>query len=114
MTELFPVAEEWAARSHCDAAKYKAMYQRSVDDPDGFWAEQSRRLHWFTPPTRIKNTSFTGDVAIRWFEDGVLNVSFNCIDRHLPHRGNQVAIIHEGDDPTFHRNVTYRELHDRV
>ena len=99
MSDLFPVDPQWAKGSHCDNAKYLAMYQRSVKDPDGFWAEMAERLDWIKQPTRIKNTSFTGDVAIRWFEDGELNVCYNCVDRHLAKRGDQIAIIFEGDDP---------------
>jgi acetyl-CoA synthetase len=114
MSELFPVPEEWKSRAHIDEAKYKSMYQRSIEDPDGFWAEQARRLDWYREPTKIRNASYHGNVEIRWYEDGELNVSYNCLDRHLEKRGNQVAIIHEGDDPGYHRNVTYRELHDRV
>ena len=99
MSDLFPVDPQWAKQSHCDNAKYLAMYQRSVQDPEGFWGEMAERLDWISPPTRIKNTSFEGDVAIRWFEDGVLNVSYNCIDRHLSKRADQTAILWEGDDP---------------
>jgi acetyl-CoA synthetase len=90
------------------------MYARSVQDPDGFWAEQAERLDWITKPTRIKNVDFTGDVRIRWFEDGELNVCYNCVDRHLPHRANQVAIIWEADDPKIDRKITYRELHRNI
>jgi acetyl-CoA synthetase len=114
MSDLFAVPGDWAKRAFCDAAKYRAMYERSVDDPEGFWAEQAKRLDWIKAPTRIKSTSFDGDVSIRWFEDGVLNVSANCIDRHLAQRGDQVAIIHEGDDPGYDRKITYRQLHEQV
>jgi acetyl-CoA synthetase len=114
MSEIFPVPEEWARSSHCDWAKYQAWYQRSVSDPDGFWAEQAERLDWVRKPTRIKDSSFEGDVHIRWYEDGELNVSYNCIDRHLARRGNQAAIIFEGDDPDYDKTITYRQLHDKV
>jgi acetyl-CoA synthetase len=114
MTDVFPVTDEWAARAHCDSAKYRELYDRSVRDPDGFWADQATRLDWLKKPTRIKNTSFEGNVSIRWYEDGELNVCYNCVDRHLPKRRNQVALIHEGDDPSYHRHVTYGELHDKV
>ena len=77
MSDLFPVDPQWAKQSHCDNAKYLAMYQRSVQDPEGFWCEMAKRLDWIKPPTRIKNTSFEGDVAIRWFEYGELNVCYN-------------------------------------
>ncbi|MDD2863005.1 MAG: AMP-binding protein, partial [Acidiphilium sp.] len=79
-----------------------------------FWAAEKDRIDWITSPTKIKNTSFTGDVSIKWFEDGVLNASVNCLDRHLAVRGDQVAIIWEGDDPNDSRHVTYRELHADV
>ena len=114
MSDLFPVDPQWAKQSHCDNAKYLAMYQRSVQDPEGFWGEMAKRLDWIKPPTRIKNTSFEGDVAIRWFEDGELNVCYNCIDRHLPKRADQTAILWEGDDPEVDKKITYRELHDKV
>ena len=91
------------------------MYRQSVEDPDGFWGEHGKRLDWMTPYTTVKNTSYAyPDVSIRWFEDGVLNVSANCIDRHLEKRGDQVAIIWEGDDPEVDRKITYRELHEEV
>jgi acetyl-CoA synthetase len=90
------------------------MYRRSIEEPDRFWAEQAERLDWFKKPTRIKNTSFEDGVRIRWYEDGELNVSYNCIDRHLAKRGNQAAIIFEGDDPEVDKVITYRHLHDRV
>jgi acetyl-CoA synthetase len=91
------------------------LYKRSVSDPDGFWKEQSQRLDWIKAPTRIKNTSFAyPDVSIKWFEDGVLNVTTNCLDRHLATRGDQVAIIWEGDDPSQSKKITYKELHAEV
>ena len=114
MSEVYPVPAGWAESSHCDRARYQAMYARSVQDPDGFWAEQAKRLDWMKQPTRIRNVDFTGNVRIRWYEDGELNVSYNCIDRHLPERANQVAIIWEGDDPKVDRKITYRELHRNV
>ncbi|MGC8470480.1 MAG: AMP-binding protein, partial [Acetobacteraceae bacterium] len=111
---IFEVKDSIAAHAGVDAARYRDMYARASADPDGFWAEQSRRIDWIKPPTKIKNTSFTGDVSIKWFEDGVLNVSANCLDRHLATRGEQVAIIWEGDDPATDRKVTYRQLHEEV
>ncbi len=97
---VYPVREDIAASAWADEATYQAMYQQSVDDPEGFWAEQAKRLDWIKAPTRIKSTSFARDnVDIRWFEDGQLNVSANCLDRHLEKRGDQTAIIWEGDDP---------------
>ena len=90
------------------------MYQRSVDDPNGFWAEHGKRIDWIKPFTKVKNTSFDAPVSIKWFEDGTLNVSANCLDRHLETRGDQVAIIWEGDDPNTSKKITYRELHREV
>ncbi|MCQ2029700.1 acetate--CoA ligase [Stutzerimonas zhaodongensis] len=112
---LYPVNPEVAARSLTDEAAYKAMYQQSVVNPDGFWREQASRLDWIKPFTRVKQTSFDDHhVDIKWFADGTLNVSFNCLDRHLEQRGDEVAIIWEGDDPSEHRRITYRELHHEV
>jgi acetyl-CoA synthetase len=95
-------------------AEYFRLYQRSLADPDGFWGEQGRRLDWVKPYTKVGNASFAGDVSIRWYEDGTLNASYNCIDRHLAKRADQTAILWEGDDPGEDRRVTYRELHDSV
>src|SRR3712207_2632697 len=91
------------------------MYRHSVEDPDGFWGEHGRRIDWIKPYTKVKNTSFApGQASIRWFEDGTLNVAANCTDRHLATRGDQVAIIWEGDDPNEQKLITYRELHAEV
>jgi acetyl-CoA synthetase len=95
-------------------AEYFRLYERSLADPDGFWGEHGKRLDWIKPYTKVCNASFTGDVSIRWYEDGTLNASYNCIDRHLPKRAEQTAILWEGDDPAEDRRVTYRELHDSV
>ena len=116
MTEpLYTVAESWAKHAHVDNAKYLEMYARSVRDPDGFWGEHGRRIDWIKPYTRVKRTSFEpGNIAIKWFDDGTTNVSMNCIDRHLAKRGDQVAIIWEGDDPKDSQKITYRQLHDEV
>ncbi|HKM62889.1 MAG TPA: acetate--CoA ligase [Acidisphaera sp.] len=111
---LVEVKPDIAAHALVDAAKAREWYQRSVTDPDGFWREQMGCITWMKQPTRIKDSSFTGDVHIRWFDDGTLNVSANCLDRHLATRGDQVAIIWEGDDPTVSKKITYRELHDQV
>ena len=113
---LFPVNPETAKSAWIDAAKYAEMYARSVSDPDGFWGEEAkRRLDWMRPFTKVKNTSFDShNLSIKWFEDGTLNVSANCIDRHLAKRGDQVAIIWEGDNPNVDRKITYRELHRAV
>ena len=113
--KIYDVPAEWAKRAFINDAEYKEMYQRSLADPDGFWAEQAKRLHWYRAPTRIKNTSFDPhNVSIKWFEDGTLNAAYNCIDRHLADRGDQVAILWEGDDPKDTKKITYRELHDNV
>jgi Acyl-coenzyme A synthetases/AMP-(fatty) acid ligases len=112
---LYPVRPEVAANTLTDEATYKAMYQQSVVNPDGFWREQAQRLDWIKPFTSVKQTSFDDHhVDIKWFADGTLNVSYNCLDRHLAERGDQVAIIWEGDDPSEQRNITYRELHEEV
>ncbi|MBM6593758.1 acetate--CoA ligase [Microvirga pudoricolor] len=113
--KIYDVPSEWTRRAYLDDAAYQAKYQASVADPDAFWAEEAKRIHWFQEPTRIKNTSFgPGDVSIRWFEDGTTNVSYNCTDRHLATRGDQTAIIWEGDDPSQSKHITYRELHAEV
>ena len=112
---LYPVRPEVAAQSLTDEASYKALYQQSVINPDGFWREQAQRLDWIKPFTKVKQTSFDDHhVDIQWFADGTLNVSANCLDRHLAERGEQVAIIWEGDDPSEHRHISYRELHEQV
>ncbi|MFT0891077.1 acetate--CoA ligase [Pseudochelatococcus sp. G4_1912] len=109
------VTDEWAKRAFIDEQTYHEWYAQSVNDPETFWGEHGMRLDWFTPYTKVKNTSFApGNVSIRWFEDGTLNVAHNCIDRHLPERAHQTAIIWEGDDPSESRHITYQELHDRV
>ena len=104
------------ARTHTTAEQYDALYQRSIQDPDGFWAEQAKRLDWVTFPTKIKNTTFEyPDVSIKWFEDGVLNVAANCIDRHLAERGDDIAIIWEPDNPDDQaEHISYRTLHEKV
>ncbi|MBW8268420.1 acetate--CoA ligase [Caldovatus aquaticus] len=112
---LIAVKPEIAARAHVDAARYRAMYDEAARDPEGFWRRELRRIAWIEEPTRIKDADFTGEVRIRWFEDGVLNASVSCLDRHIAAgRGDQVAIIWEGDDPGTDAKVTYRELHERV
>ncbi len=113
--KTYPVPGDVKAKALIDKDKYVKMYQASVKDPDAFWGEEGKRLDWIKPYTKVKNTSFEyPDVSIKWFEDGTLNVSANCIDRHLEKRGDQVAIIWEGDEPTDDKKVTYRELHEEV
>jgi acetyl-CoA synthetase len=113
-TTLFPVPPAIAESAWADAATYQRMHDESMRDPEKFWDEQGKRLQWIKPYTRVKNTSFTGDVAIRWFEDGTLNASVNCIDRHLATRAGQTAIIWEGDSPSEQKHITYAELHENV
>jgi acetyl-CoA synthetase len=113
--KVYEIPADWAKRAFIDSAKYRAMYGRSLGDPNGFWAEQAKRIHWFRPFTKVKNTSFDPHhVSIKWFEDGTTNAAYNCIDRHLAERADQVAIIWEGDDPKDSKKITYRELHDQV
>ena len=114
-TPIHPVSDEWAKRAHVDDAKYQAMYAESISDPEAFWAEHGKRVDWIKPFTKVKNTTFEyADVSIKWYEDGTLNVAANCIDRHLEKRGDQIAIIWEGDDPADDKKITYRELHEHV
>ena len=112
--KVYAVPGEWAKRAFIDKGRYAAMYKESVDDPNRFWAGQAQRIDWIKPFTKVKNTSFKEPVSIKWFEDGTLNVSANCLDRHLEKRGDQVAIIWEGDDPNTSKKITYRELHAEV
>ena len=112
---LFPVAKDHESRAWVDAKKYHSMYEQSVRDPQGFWGQHGARLDWIKPYTKVKDVSFDAkDLHIRWFHDGILNVSVNCIDRHLATRGDQTAILWEGDSPSEDKKVTYRELHEQV
>lgn len=112
---IYPVPESAADRSLLSNEQYMQMYQQSVDAPDAFWAEHGKRLHWFTPFSKVKQTSFAaGNVNINWFSDGVLNASYNCLDRHLPQRADQVAYYWEGDSPEVQKTVTYAQLHQQV
>jgi len=113
--KVYAVSAAWKKRALVDEAGYKKMYAESVKDPSKFWGKQAKRLDWFKTPKKIKNTSFGPEkVSIKWYEDGVLNVSHNCIDRHLKKRADQVAIIWEGDNPYDDKKITYRELHTQV
>ena len=113
--KVYDVPEQWAARAYVDDARYQELYAASVKDPDKFWAEQGKRIDWIKPFTKVKNTSFEApNVSIKWFEDGLTNVAHNCIDRHLPKRAEQTAIIWEGDDPSESKHITYAELHAQV
>ena len=111
---IHPVPDEWKKRAWVDAARYEEMYRRSIDDPEGFWGDEAKRLDWIKPWTKVKNTTFDRPVSIKWYEGGKLNVAANCVDRHLAKRGDQVAIIWEGDDPNVSKKITYRELHEEV
>ncbi len=112
---VYQVPDAWAERAWVDNEKYLEMYERSVDDPDGFWREHGHRVDWITPFTKVKNTDYNGDVSIKWFEDGEINVAANCLDRHLSRRATQTAIIWEPDDPSEDaRYITYREVFDEV
>ncbi len=113
--KLYPPSKEFVANAHINAAQYTEMYAASIADPEAFWGEQGKRLDWITPYTKVKNTTFEyPDVSIKWYEDGELNVCANCVDRHLETRGDQVAIIWEGDEPDQSKSITYTELHERV
>jgi acetyl-CoA synthetase len=112
--KIYPVPEAFAARAHIDAALYEEMYKQSVDDPEGFWAEQAEKfVSWYKPWDKVLEWNYN-EGEISWFEGAELNVCYNCVDRHLESRGDQVAIIWEGDDPNEDRKITYRELHGEV
>jgi acetyl-CoA synthetase len=113
--KIYPVPETWRNVARIDAETYERLYRRSIDDPNGFWAEQGKRIDWISPFTRVKDVSFdTHNVSIEWFGDGTTNVAMNCVDRHLPHRAEQTAIIWEADDPSLSRRISYAELHEQV
>ena len=118
---VYPVPPDFAANALVDAAKYESMYAASVADPEAFWREHGQRLQWIKPYTKVKNvnwdiakTNNPADLHVKWFEDGTLNVSANCIDRHLPHKADDIAIVFEGDDPSVSKKITYGELHTEV
>ena len=113
--KLFKVPAEWAKNSYINQSSYEAKYKQSIENNEKFWAEEGRRIHWFKPYTKVKEVTYsTKKVSIKWFYDGTTNVSYNCIDRHLPKRAKQTAIIFEGDDPKESKNITYQELSDQV
>ncbi|GAB2540259.1 acetate--CoA ligase [Rhodanobacter koreensis] len=115
MSKLYPVNPAFAAAARVRHDDYTRLYAESVSDPEGFWGRIGKRLDWIKPPTKIKDVSFDPkDLHIRWYEDGQLNVSANCLDRHLAERGDKTAIIFEGDDPNDSRRISYRELHAEV
>ena len=110
--KVHKVKAAWKKRALIDNETYLKWYGESVKNPDKFWGKHGKRIDWFKPYTKVKNTSFKGKVSIKWFEDGSANVSYNCIDRHLKKRGNQVAIIWEGDNPYDDKKITYSELYE--
>ena len=113
--EIFPVPAGWAQRALVDDSQYEKMYRHSVENPDSFWDEHGKRIDWIKPYTKIKDVSYApDDLHIRWYQDGTLNASVNCLDRHLESRGDQVAIIWEGDEPSDSKTLTYRELYEEV
>ncbi|MDC1213665.1 acetate--CoA ligase [Rhodospirillales bacterium] len=112
---VYPVTAKFAKNAHIDKPKYEDMYGASIDDSEAFWAEHGKRIDWIKPYTKVRDVNFkTPGVSIKWFYDGTLNASANCLDRHLETRGDQTAIIWEGDDPADSEHVTYRDLHERV
>jgi acetyl-CoA synthetase len=113
MNERIHPPEAAVRDTHCNLAEYEARYRRSLDDPDGFWAEEARRIDWFTFPTRIGNWSYD-PVDIKWYEDGILNLCHNCVDRHLADRADQAAILFEGDEPGQGRSLSYGALYREV
>jgi acetyl-CoA synthetase len=115
MSNTYPVPESVAARALVDEAEYARIYKESIENNEAFWAETAKRLDWLKFPTKIKDVSFDrANLHIRWYEDGVLNACYNCVDRHLETRGDQTAILWEGDDPARDEAITYRQLHQRV
>jgi len=115
MNEIYPVNRYYREHGHVDESKYREMYRRSVEDNEGFWREQAGILDWSKPFTKVKDVSYAAvDLHIRWYEDGELNVCYNCVDRHLDDRGDETAIIWEGDDPARDETISYRQLHERV
>ncbi len=114
-SKTYPASAEFTAQANVSSDQYAQMYQQSIDDPEGFWSEQAENyISWFKPWDAVSNWSFGEDVYIKWFEGAELNVSYNCLDRHLESRGDQVAIIWEGDDPSEDRKITYAQLHEEV
>ncbi|OIM99488.1 acetate--CoA ligase [Idiomarina sp. MD25a] len=115
MSQLYKVPENIKNTAKITNDDYLEMYQASINDPEGFWREQGKRITWFTPYTKVKNTSFSpGNINIKWYQDGTLNACYNCIDRHLADKADKTAIIWEGDDPSVDKHITYREMHKEV
>jgi acetyl-CoA synthetase len=115
MSKIYPVPADVASKARISAADYEKLYAESVKDPEGFWGRIGKRLDWVTPYTKVKDVSYDAkDLHIRWYSDGALNLSANCLDRHLAKRGDKTAILWEGDDPSESKHVSYRELHEQV
>lgn len=112
--DIFPVSQEWQKRAHINRERYRQMYHDALADPETFWAEQAKAFTWRAPWSRVKQVRFKSPVVIRWFEGARLNITENCLDRHLPARAHQTAIVWEGDDPSVSRHITYQELFDDV
>src|SRR6218665_70345 len=112
--KIYPVLKSAKNRALIDNDTYQKWYRESIENPERFWDKHGLRIDWFKPYTKVKNTSFNGKVPIRWFEDGITNVSYNCIDRHLKAHGDDVAIIWEGDNPYIDKKITYNELYEHV
>ena len=113
--QIYRPSDDIAKNAHIDADTYKNLYDKSIKDPEGFWADMAARIDWYKTPTKIKNVSYDkNDLYIKWYEDGVLNAAYNCIDRHLPERADQTAFIFEGDDPSVDQKVTFAQLKDEV
>jgi len=110
----YPPSPDIISKAHLNAHDYQTLYDHSIQNPDAFWKDISKRLDWFQEPTRIKNTSFTGDVSIKWYEDGILNACYNCVDRHLPEKEDDIALIWEGDNPQEDKKITYGVLKAEV
>ncbi len=113
-TSIFPIPESFAGKAWIDEAAYFRLYERSIKDPEGFWGEEGKRLAWIKPYTKVKDVDFHPPVRIRWFHDGTLNVAANCLDRHLPARANQTAIIWEGDSPSEQKHISYGQAYEEV
>lgn len=114
MTEKFAPSKNTLDNALLSQEQYRAMYKRSVENPDSFWGEMAQRLHWYKKPSIAKDARFDDGVSIKWFADGILNACYNCVDRHLPHKEKDVALIWEGDDPGTDKKITYQELKNEV
>ena len=113
--EKFEVSSEWSAEAQIDADKYNEWYENSLNNNEEFWSEHGKRIDWIKPYTKVKDVSYNKDnFSIKWYYDGTLNASSNCIDRHLKDKADQTAIIWEGDDPADSKHITYKELHSEV